>query len=86
MPQAAPEAAAPAAQPETTPQIRYPIRPEQNPAQMGREGEAGLWDALGSLFAEKSLEALLNREDFVQRVAATVDNLPRRKVPRRSCP
>jgi hypothetical protein len=82
---AAPEAAAPPAQPETTPE-RYPIRPEQNPAQTAREGAAGLWDAVAGLFADESLAALLNREDFVQRVVATVDNLPRRKLPQRLMP
>lgn len=83
---AAPEAAAPAAPPETTPQVRYPIQPEQDPAQTAREGEAGLWDAVAGLFADKSLAALLNREEFVQRVVATVDNLPRRKLPQRLMP
>jgi len=78
---AAPGPAAPSAQPGTGPHIRYPIQSEQQPAQAPQEGEAGLWNAVAGLLGDKSLEALLNREDFVRRVVATVDNLPRRKLP-----
>ena len=83
-PEAVPEQAAP--RHESGPQIRYPAPTEQKGAQAPQEGEAGLWNAVVGLLGDKSLEALLNRQDFVPRVVATVDNLPRRKLPQRLTP
>jgi hypothetical protein len=45
-----------------------------------------LWDGVIALIDDKALEALLKRQDFVKRVVATVDNLPRRKLPQRLMP
>jgi len=82
----APEVTAPPSQPETKPQVRYPIPSEQELAQTPQEGEAGLWNAVTGLVADRSLEGLLVREGFVPHVVATVDNLPQRKIPRRLMP
>src|SRR5262245_337558 len=67
---AMPEAASPATQSESTPEVRYPIQLEQSPTQTAREGEPGLLGAVTGLVSDKSLEALLNREDFVRRIVA----------------
>jgi hypothetical protein len=80
-----PQAAAPPVEPGTEPRIRYPI-PWERQVQAPREGERGLWDELAAALGDKSLEALLNREDFVRRVVATVDSLPRRKIPQQLMP
>jgi hypothetical protein len=75
----------PPPQGELVPSIRYPIVPGQSQAQ-ARDGEAALWDAVIGLIGDRSLQTLLNRQNFVQRVVATVDNLPRKKVPLRQMP
>ena len=56
----------------------------RGPLQVGeellvRESLAGLWDA-------KTLEQFFNLKDFVRRVVATIDNLPRAKVALRLVP
>jgi hypothetical protein len=64
------------------PAIRYPIVSGNHEP----DGEAALWNAVIGLIADRSLRALLNRQDFVHRVVATVDNLPRSKLPLRQMP
>jgi len=80
-----PQAAAPAP-PADKPEVRYPVSSGEVEAQAPPDGEAGMWNALAGLLGDPSLEALLNRPDFVQRVVTTVDNLPRRKLPQRLMP
>jgi hypothetical protein len=80
--QAAPPPAAAPAQP----QVRYPIRSDEKPLPSLNESDAALREAMFDLLGGKSLEALLNPQDIVRRIVATIDNLPRSKLALRLMP
>jgi len=85
--QVPPPAAVPSPpQTDAGPQIRYPIRTEEKPLPPLNESDAAMREAVLGLLGDKSLEALLNPQEFVRRVVATVDNLPRRKLALRLMP
>ncbi len=70
------------------PQIRYPVAqlsPEK-PLPALDVSDATLKNALDELFSDKTLSGLLQLQDFVRRVVATVDNLPRQKLALRLMP
>jgi hypothetical protein len=62
---------------EGEPQAQLPALNESDPAVS--EALAGLWDG-------KTLEQFFNLKDFIRRIVATIDNLPRAKVALRLVP
>jgi hypothetical protein len=85
--QAPPPAVAPAApQAAVEPQIRYPVQAEEKPLPPLNESDAPMGEAIAGLLGDRSLAALLNPQEFVRRVVATVDNLPRKKLAPRLMP
>lgn len=90
VPQPAPAAAPAAPQPEppAAPQVRYPVEqpaPEK-PLPALDVSDSTLRAELDAVLAEKSLLELFLLRDFIRRVVATVDNLPRGKVAQRLLP
>jgi hypothetical protein len=83
---APPVAVVPAPQPSAEPQIRYPIETEDKPLPPLNESDDAVRDALAGLLGDRSLLDLLNLREFVRRVVATVDNLPRKKLAPRLMP
>jgi hypothetical protein len=82
----APPAATPPA-PQAEPEIRYPVEGEpqaQLPAL--NESDPAVAEALAGLWDGKTLEQFFNLKDFIRRIVATVDNLPRAKVALRLVP
>jgi hypothetical protein len=81
-----PPARAPTASSE--PQIRYPLRtdPQPEPLPALNESDAAVAGALSALFGPRTLEQLFNPAQFIRRVVATIDNLPRSKVAARLMP
>ena len=81
--------AAPAVQPPSAePQIRYPVAPPaaEKPLPALVASDSTMKNALDELLPEKSLVELFHMQDFVRRVVATIDNLPREKVAPRLMP
>jgi hypothetical protein len=84
-PAAPPQAAAPAAaapQP-AQPAIQHPVPDagsDAKPLPALNDSDAEVRDSLVGLFGPKPMEALLNPENIVRHVVATIDNLPRNKV------
>lgn len=80
-PVAQPTAPAPPAAP-AEPQIRYPVTPQpaEKPLPALDASDSTMKNALGELLSEKTLIDLFQLQDFVRRIVATVDNLPREKV------
>ena len=70
------------------PQIRYPVaqQPVEKPLPALDVSDSTMRNALGELFSDKTLIDLFQLQDFVRRVVATVDNLPRNKVALRLIP
>lgn len=80
-----PQGQAPAAAPsppqaEAGAQVRYPIQTGIKPLPPLNESDAALREAVLGLLGDPSLAALLNPQELVRRVVATIDNLPRRKL------
>jgi hypothetical protein len=74
--------------PAPEPEIRYPIEekaPEKPLPELARS-DPTLKEALGELWNEKTVAQVFNLNEFVRRVVATVDNLPRQKVALRLMP
>jgi len=83
---AAPAAAKPQAPAE--PQIRHPVaqQPAEKPLPALDASDSAMKNALGELLPDKTLIDLLHLKEFVRRVVATIDNLPRKKVALRLMP
>ncbi|MBI4204151.1 MAG: DUF3014 domain-containing protein [Betaproteobacteria bacterium] len=79
-----PKAPAPPAEPE----IRYPIQEEApaKPLPPLNESDPAVKEALGGLWSDKALEQFFHLNEFIRRVVATIDNLPRQKVALRLMP
>lgn len=73
--------------PPAEPQIRYPVEsaPEK-PLPSLNQSDTAVKEALQGLWGEKTLEQFFNLNEFIRRVVATVDNLPRPKVALRLMP
>ncbi len=88
---APPEIAKPAPEAQVEPQIRHPIEKVQ-PAELAKPlpaldaSDDAAQRALSSLFGKKWAQKLFSPEDFVSRLVVTIDNLPRRQVPRQFLP
>jgi len=80
--------AAPAASVPAEPEIRYPVETAvaEIPLPALNKSDAALRNALNELVPDKSLAALLQTDEFVRHVAATVDNIPRQKIAQRLLP
>ncbi len=72
--------------PET--EIRYPLErpPQEKPLPALDQSDASLRNALDDLLSDKTLADLFQANDFVRRIAATVDNIPRQKIALRLMP
>lgn len=80
---------APAVQrPAPEPQIRFPVaqQPAEKPLPALDASDATLRNALDELLPEKTFVGVFQLRDFVRRVVATVDNLPRDKTAVRLLP
>lgn len=81
VPQAAPPVrAAPVA---AQPAIQHPIpeaSPEAKPLPALNDSDGEVRDSLLGLFGQKPMESILNPENIVRHIVATIDNLPRNKV------
>lgn len=82
-----PPAVAPLA-PEATPEprIRYPVPAEERPLPALGKSDAAVGEAVTELLSDRSLARFFNIQEFVRRVVATVDNLPREKLAPRLMP
>jgi hypothetical protein len=76
-PPVSPRAESPPAKP-AGPQ--FPIEPPAKPLPKLGESDPAMLEALSGLFDARSLQRFFVTEDFVRRVVATVDNLPREKI------
>jgi hypothetical protein len=78
-------AAMPAPAAEPAPAIRHPIETAQPEAPLPplQDSDAAMREWVSALIGGRTFDALLQSKDFVRRVVATVDNLPRRNVPTR---
>lgn len=87
-PQRQPAAAPPAPTPPAEPQIRFPIQrePQEKPLPALNESDPAVKEALGGLWRDKTLEQFFHLKDFIRRVVATIDNLPRNKLALRLMP
>jgi hypothetical protein len=83
-----PAAEAPAPKPPAEPEIRYPIEqePPEKPLPALNESDPAVKQALGGLWSDKTLEQFFHLNEFIRRVVATIDNLPRQKVALRLMP
>jgi hypothetical protein len=83
-----PVVAQPAPEPPAEPQIRFPLQqdPQEKPPPPLNESDPAIKEALGGLFSGKTLEQFFHLKDFIRRVVATIDNLPRNKVALRLMP
>jgi hypothetical protein len=83
-----PVAEAPAPKPPAEPEIRYPIEhtPPEKPLPALNESDPTVKEALGGLWSDITLEQFFHLSEFIRRVVATVDNLPRQKVALRLMP
>lgn len=82
------EAPAPKAAPEPEPEIRYPIdeKPQDKPLPPLAKSDPVAKDTLRELWSDKTVAQVFNVNEFVRRVVATVDNLPRQKIAMRLNP
>jgi hypothetical protein len=85
-PQLPPPVVVPAAPAE--PQIRYPVeqQPQEKPLPALDVSDATMQNALGELSLDRTLSGLFQMKDFIRRVVATIDNLPRQKLALRLMP
>jgi len=73
------------------PEIRYPLegaspKAEQAPLPSLQDSDGPVLDGLAGVVASDALDKIVQREDIVRRIVATVDNLPRRTVAPRLLP
>ncbi len=79
-PAAAPPRAAPVA---AQPAIQHPVPEvgsEAKPLPALNDSDAEVRDSLMGLFGQKAVDGLVNPENVVRHIVATIDNLPRNKV------
>ena len=84
-----PGAQAPAPKPSSPePEIRYPIeeKPQEKPLPPLKQSDPAMKDTLRGLWNDKAIAQFFNVNEFVRRVVATVDNLPRQKIALRLMP
>lgn len=83
-----PAVAPPAPAPSAEPEVRFPVEqePEGKPLPALAESDAAVREALGGLWSETTLEEFFQLKDFIRRVVATIDNLPRSKLAFRLMP
>jgi hypothetical protein len=83
-----PAAAPPAPVASAEPQIRYPLaqKPPEKPLPALDVSDSTMKNALGELSGDKTFIEFFQVKDFVRRVVATVDNLPRQKIALRLLP
>ena len=86
-PQAVPPVASAPATP-AEPQIRHPVPDvaREKPLPALDTSDATLSRALGELWSDKAVEERFRLRDFVRRVVATIDSLPRKKLAVRLSP
>lgn len=81
------EAPAPALPSSAEPEIRHPIeQAPQQPLPTLKESDPAVKESLSDLWDNKTLEQVFNLNEFIRRVVATIDNLPRPKVALRLMP
>ena len=70
------------------PQIRYPVaqQPPEKPLPALDASDSTMTNTLGELLSDKTLIEFFHVQDFIRRVVATVDNLPRQKLALRLMP
>jgi hypothetical protein len=70
------------------PQVRYPVAQQagEKPLPALQVSDATMKNALDDLLPDKTLIEIFQLQDFVRRVVATVDNLPREKLAVRLIP
>lgn len=85
---ATPEKKAPSSKPPPEPEIRYPVeeKPPEKPLPPLAKSDPTAKEALAGLWNEKAVAQFFIVNEFVRRVVATVDNLPRQKVAMRLMP
>jgi len=78
----------PAPAPSKEPEIRFPVPQEQQeqPLPSLNESDSTITQALSKLWNGQSLEQVLHVQDLIRHVVATVDGLPRKKLPVRIRP
>lgn len=83
-----PAVAPPAPAPSAEAQIRFPVQQESHakPLPALNESDSAIKDALAGLWNGKTLEQFFPLKDFIRRVVATIDNLPRAKLAMRLMP
>ncbi|MGQ0522443.1 MAG: DUF3014 domain-containing protein [Betaproteobacteria bacterium] len=83
-----PTAKAPAPKPPAEPEIRYPIEPKppEKPLPALNQSDPAMKEALTGLWSDKTVAQFFHVNEFVRRVVATIDNLPRQKVALRLMP
>lgn len=74
--------------PSAEPQISYPVAQQagEKPLPALEVSDSTMRNAIDDLLSAKSLIELIHLQDFVRRVVATVDNLPRNKLALRLMP
>lgn len=70
------------------PQTHFPVEqePQGKPLPALSESDPAVKDALSELWSDKTLQQLFQLKSFIRRVVATIDNLPRKKLPLRLTP
>jgi hypothetical protein len=89
LPKVTPPTAAPASPASPAePAIRYPVQQDAQEQRLPplNESDAAVKEALSGLWDGKTLERLFHLNDFIRRVVATIDNLPRAKLAQRLVP
>ncbi len=83
-----PAAVAPSAPAEPEPQTHFPVPQDAAGKALPAldESDAGLKQALDSVWSEASTLRFFNVRDLIRRIVVTIDNLPRRKVALRLMP
>ena len=85
---ATPEKKASPAKPAAEPEIRYPVEEKQpeKPLPPLAKSDSSAKEALAGLWNEKTVAQFFVVNEFVRRVVATIDNLPRQKIAMRLMP
>jgi len=83
-----PPVVAPPAPKPVEPQTRFPVSQEsqEQPLPALNESDSAIQEALRGLWSSKTFERLFQLDDFIRRLVATIDNLPRKKLPLRLLP
>ena len=85
-PAASPQPAVkPATRAEAEPAVRFPVEQAAPEAPLPplQDSDAAMREWISALVGGKTFDALLQSQDLVRRIVATVDNLPRKTVPTR---